>query len=141
MKFSGRTATAIIPFPPDKILLIKRATVPFKGYWALPGGRLDPEETVEQTVVREVKEETGLDIAVISKVGEYHEQGIQRGVEYDYYPACFLVRIVGGEIMKQESEIEEIKLFSLSELPEVLAFEHAQMIKDFVAMREANAKR
>ena len=140
MKFSGRTATAIIPFPPDKILLIKRATVPFKGYWALPGGRLDPGETVEQTIVREVKEETGLDVAVICKVGEYHEQGIQDGVEYDYYPACFLVKIVGGEIKKQESEIEEIKLFSLSDMPEVLAFEHAQMVKDYLAIRQKNVK-
>jgi 8-oxo-dGTP diphosphatase len=141
MPFSGRTATAIIPFPNDKILLIKRATVPFKDYWALPGGRLDPGETVEQTVVREVKEETGLNVAVICKVGEYHEQGVQGGVEYDYYPACFLVKIVGGEIKKQESEIEEIQLFSLSKLPDVLAFEHAVMIKDFVAMSNAKAKK
>jgi 8-oxo-dGTP diphosphatase len=120
------------------ILLIKRATVPFKGYWALPGGRAEPGETVEQTIVREVKEETGLDIAVVSKIGDYHEQGVQGGVEYDYYPACFLVRIVGGEIKKQESEIEEIKLLSLSELPEALAFEHAQMIKDYVTRRKAS---
>ena len=140
MKFSGRTATAIIRFPPDKILLIKRATVPFKGYWALPGGKAEQGETVEQTIVREVKEETGLDIAIISKVGEYHEQGVQGGVEYDYYPACFLVKTVGGEIKKQESEIEEIKLFSLDELPETLAFEHAQMIKDYAAKRDANVK-
>ena len=141
MPFSGRTATAIILFPPDKILLIKRATVPFKDYWALPGGRLDPGETVEQTVVREAKEETGLNVAVIRKVGEYHEQGVQGGVEYNYYPACFLVKIVGGEIKKQESEIEEIQLFSLSKLPEVLAFEHAVMIKDFVAMSNSKAKK
>jgi len=139
--FSGRTATAIIPFPPNKILLITRSTVPFKGYWALPGGRLDPGETVEQTVIREVKEETGLTVAVISKVGEYHEQGIQGGVEYDYYPACFLVKTISGEIKRQETEIEEIKLFSLSELPAVLAFEHAQMIKDYVAACEANKKK
>ena len=140
MKFSGRTATAIIRFPPNKILLIKRATLPFRGYWALPGGRVDPGETVEQTIIREAKEETGLDITIISKVGEYHEQGIQGGVEYDYYPACFLVKTVGGEIKKQESEIEEIKLFSLNELPETLAFEHAQMIKDYAAKRDANVK-
>jgi 8-oxo-dGTP diphosphatase len=141
MSFSGRTATAIMPFPPDKILLIKRATVPFKGYWALPGGRLDPGETVEQTIVREVKEETGLDVAVICKVGEYHEQGVQGGVEYDYYPACFLVEIVGGEIKRQESEIEEIQLFSLSKLPSVLAFEHAAMIKDYVAMQKGKGEK
>lgn len=141
MGFSGRTATAIIPFPPDKILLIKRATVPFKGFWALPGGRVDPGEKVEQTVVREVKEETGLTVKIINKIGDYHEQGVQGGVEYDYYPACFLVKIVGGQIRKQDSEIEEIKLFSLSELPEVLAFEHARMIKDYVAMYQTNAKK
>jgi 8-oxo-dGTP diphosphatase len=140
VKFAGRTATAIIPFPQNKILLIKRRTVPFSGYWALPGGRVDSGETVEQTIVREVKEETGLDVAVMRKIGEYHEQGVQDGVEYDYYPACFLVKTVGGEIKKQESEIEEIKLLSLNEIPEALAFEHALMIKDYVAMREASAK-
>jgi 8-oxo-dGTP diphosphatase len=136
MKFSGRTATAIIPFPHNKILLIKRSTPPFVGYWALPGGRVEPRETVEQTIVREVKEETGLDVAVVKKIDEYHEKGVQSGMEYDYYPACFLVKIVGGEVKRQESEIREIKLFSLSKVPEALAFEHAQMIKDFVATQK-----
>jgi len=138
VKFAGRTATAIIPFPHDKLLLIKRRTLPFKGYWALPGGRVDPGETVEQTIVREVKEETGLDVTLVQKIGEYHEQGVQDGVEYDYYPACFLVKTLGGEMKKQESEIEDIKLFSLNKVPEPLAFEHAQMIKDFVASRKTN---
>lgn len=131
MKFSGRTATAIIMYPSDKILLIKRSTPPFVGYWALPGGRAEPGETVEQTVVREVKEETGLIVNVIGKVGEYHEQGIQAGIEYDYYAACFLVKPMGGEIRNQESEIAEIKLFSLDEVPDVMAFEHSKMIEDY----------
>jgi 8-oxo-dGTP diphosphatase len=138
MKFVGRTATAIIPFPPDKILLIKRSTPPFIGYWALPGGRVDAGEIVEQTVVREVKEETGLDIKIARKVGEYHEQGVQGGVAYDYYPACFLVKAVGGKIRKQESEIQGIKLFSINSIPETLAFEHSQMIKDYVATQAAS---
>jgi 8-oxo-dGTP diphosphatase len=54
-------------------LLIKRNTKPFKDYWALPGGRMDPGEKIEQTVVREVKEETGLDVAIVSVVGDYVE--------------------------------------------------------------------
>ena len=138
MKYAGRTATAIIPFSPNKILLIKRRTVPFSGYWALPGGRVDSGETVEQTIVREVKEETGLNVAVVRKIGDYHEQGVQDGVEYDYYPAWFLVKTVGGEIKKQESEIEEIKLFSLNAVPVALAFEHAKMIKDYLTMRKTS---
>ena len=141
MKYAGRTATAIIPFPSDKILLIKRRTVPFKGYWALPGGRVDPGETVEQTILREVKEETGLDVAIVSKLGDYHEQGVQDGVAYDYYPACFLVKVVGGEIKKQESEIEEVALFSLNGTPATLAFEHAQMIKDYIATRKTESEK
>jgi len=135
VKFAGRTATAIIPFPDAKILLIKRSTPPFIGYWALPGGRVDPGETVEQTIVREVKEETGLDVEVVRKIGEYHEQGVQAGMEYDYYPACFLVKTLGGEIKRQQSEIQEIRLFQLTAIPEPLAFEHSQMVKDYLAVR------
>jgi ADP-ribose pyrophosphatase YjhB (NUDIX family) len=92
MKFQGRTATAIILQNQNEILLIKRSTPPFVGYWALPGGRSEPNETVEQTAIREVKEEIGLNVSIMQKIGEYHEQGTQMGQEYDYYPACFLVK-------------------------------------------------
>ena len=130
-KYTGKTSTAIIPYPGDKILLIKRNTKPFVGYWALPGGRMDPGETIEQTIVREVKEETGLDAVIVYKVGEYVEKGVKDDVDYEYYPTCFVVKPVGCEIKKQDSEIQEIKLFSLSELPKPLAFEHDLMIKDY----------
>jgi ADP-ribose pyrophosphatase YjhB (NUDIX family) len=93
---------------------------------------MDPVETVEQTITREVKEETGLDVIILSKVGEYVEKGIKDGVEYEYYPTCFVVRRVGGEIKKQDSEIQEIQLFSLNQLPKPLAFEHEEMIKDYL---------
>ena len=141
MKYSGRTATAVIEFSPQMILLIKRDTVPFKGYWALPGGRAEPGETVEQAIVREVKEETGLDVAIVRKIGEYHEQGIQSGVDYDYYPACFLVKAVGGELKRQEREIQEIQLFSFEDIPENLAFVHNDMVKDYLVWREAQAEK
>jgi len=95
---------------------------------------------VEETVVREVKEETGLDVSVLMRVGEYHEAGIQDGVEYDYYPACFLVKVLGGEVRKQESEIQEARSFSFWSMPEPLAFEHTKMVRDYLAIRGAHSE-
>ncbi len=138
-KYTGMTSTAIIPFPNGQILLIKRNTRPFVGYWALPGGRMDPGETVEQTIVREVKEETGLDVIIVRTVGNYVEKGVKDDIEYEYYPTCFVVKPVGGEIKKQESEIQEIKQFSLNQLPTPLAFVHEQMIKDYVVTFSASS--
>jgi ADP-ribose pyrophosphatase YjhB (NUDIX family) len=131
-KYTGKTSTAIIPYPDNKILLIKRNTRPFVGYWGLPGGRMDPGETIEQTVVREVEEETGLDTTIVTTIGEYVEKGVKDDIEYEYYPTCFVVKPVGGEIKKQDSEIQEIQLFSLDALPAPLAFEHDLMIKDYL---------
>jgi mutator protein MutT len=130
-KFRGRTVTAIVPFPDNTILLVKRATVVFKGYWALPGGKVEPGEPIEQAVVREVQEETGLDVAIKTKLGEYLERGVQDGVHYDYQVACFVANPVGGHLRKQVQEIEEIRLFDLEALPKALAFEHATMIRDY----------
>jgi 8-oxo-dGTP diphosphatase len=130
-RYCGKTATAIILYPQDKVLLIKRDTLPFKGYWALPGGRMDIGEVVEQTCIREVKEETGLDVEIMYKLGDYHEHSFMDGIDYDYYPTCFIVKVVGGQILKQDSEIQEIKLFNLNELPSPLAFEQGKMISDY----------
>lgn len=141
MKYSGRTATAIIDVEPQKILLIKRDTIPFKGYWALPGGRVDPGETVEQTIVREVKEETGLYTEIVKKIGDYHEQGTKDKVKYNYYPACFLVKVIGGRLEPQKGEIREIKLFDFNDIPKKLAFVHGDMIKDFLGSRQTETEK
>jgi len=134
-KYTGKTATAIIPFPDNKILLIKRNTPPFVGYWGLPGGRMEPGETIEQTIVRECKEETGLDVEVVTKIGEYVEKGIEDEIDYEYYPTCFVVKRVGGELKRQESEIQDIQLFQIGNLPFPLAFEHDKMVADYLKAR------
>jgi len=133
-KYTGKTSTAIITYPDNRILLIKRNTPPFVGYWALPGGRMDPGENIEQTVVREVKEETGLESRIVGVVGEYVERGRKDDVDYEYYPTCFVME-TSGELKKQDSEIQEIRIFSLDTLPTPLAFEHEKMIEDFVHIK------
>ncbi|MCL2135160.1 MAG: NUDIX hydrolase [Candidatus Bathyarchaeota archaeon] len=134
MRYSGVTATAIIFCPGNKILLIKRNTLPFRGFWALPGGKLEVGEIVEHTCVREVKEEVGVDVKIVCRIGEYHEFGDREGVVYDYYPSCFVVMVVGGQVVRQESEVQEVGLFGLDDLPCPLAFEHDKMISDFRRM-------
>ncbi len=102
----------------------------------MPGGRVDAGENVEQALKRELEEETGLHVKIVRKIGEYHESGVQDGIEYDYYPACFLVRPIGGKMKKQEGEIEEISVVDLQEIPEKLAFKHAKMLQDYMRTRE-----
>lgn len=139
-RYTGKTSTAIIPYPDNKILLIKRNTRPFVGYWALPGGRMDPGETIEQTVIREVKEETGLEGKIVSIVGEYVEKGVKDDIDYEYYPTCFVVEPVGGELKKQDSEVQQMQLFCINALPSPLAFVHDEMIKDYVSRLKNGVK-
>ena len=60
---------AIVPRN-GEILLIKRGVEPHKGHWCPPGGIIDEGETPEEAVVRETKEETGLDVSVVKKLKE-----------------------------------------------------------------------
>lgn len=57
-----------------RLLLIKRANPPAQGQWSLPGGRQEPDESAEDGVVREVREETGLEVHVEREVGMVERQ-------------------------------------------------------------------
>ena len=52
----------------DRALLIRRGSEPLKGEWSIPGGRLERGETIAEGVVRELREETGLDVRVLSLI-------------------------------------------------------------------------
>jgi len=60
---------AVVRDDAGRLLLIRRGQEPSRGLWSLPGGRVEPGETHEQAVVREVREETGLDVHVGPQVG------------------------------------------------------------------------
>jgi mutator protein MutT len=60
---------AIITDPAGRLLLIRRGHAPEAGRWSLPGGRVEPGETDQQAVVREVREETGLSVSCGALVG------------------------------------------------------------------------
>jgi 8-oxo-dGTP diphosphatase len=55
----------------DDVLLIRRARAPFEGQWSIPGGKVEFGETLEDALVREVREETGVEIALTGLIGVY----------------------------------------------------------------------
>ena len=108
-----------------KILLVKRGREPFKGEWAIPGGRIDEGETAEDCVRREMKEETGLDVKPIKLVGIYSDpKRDPRGI----IAAAYLVRRIEGEL-KAGDDAEEVRWFEIDTLPP-LCTDHPKIVKD-----------
>jgi len=67
---------AVIRDEAGRMLLIKRGHEPGKGLWSVPGGRVEPGETDEEAVVREVREETGLDVECGTLLGAVERPGL-----------------------------------------------------------------
>ena len=109
-----------------KILLIERKNEPFKGKWALPGGFVEYGEKVEDAVVREVNEETGLDTKIIDIVGVYSDPS--RDPRGHIVTVVYLLEILDGEI-KGSDDAADAKFFDLNDLPK-LAFDHNVILKD-----------
>ncbi len=67
---------AIITDAEGRLLLIKRGHDPGAGLWSLPGGRVEPGETDEEAVVREIREETGLSVVCDRLIGSVERKGL-----------------------------------------------------------------
>jgi len=110
-----------------KVLLIKRGTEPFKGEWAIPGGRIEDNENAEECARREMKEETGLEIEPIRLVGVYSDpQRDPRGI----IAAAYLVKRTGGKL-NSGTDAAEARWFPLDKLPR-LCSDHGKMLEDAV---------
>ncbi len=125
MKCITLTVDAIIPVE-GKIVLVKRKNPPYRGYYALPGGIVEYGERVEDAVLREAEEETGIKGSVHSLVGVYSDPG--RDPRGHFVSICFIVLPEGGE-MRAGSDADNIALFPPESVPE-LAFDHNRMIED-----------
>jgi ADP-ribose pyrophosphatase YjhB (NUDIX family) len=87
-------------FRDGRVLIVRRARPPAQGLYTLPGGGVELGETLEQAVIREVREETALDVAPVGLVGfrqAIAHDGAGR-VERHFVILPFAARFVGGEI-------------------------------------------
>ena len=94
----------------QKVLMIKRGNEPGIGLWSFPGGYVDRGEVVEEAAVREVLEETNLEVEVDYLVGLFSEKG------HPVIVAAFAAREVGGSL-KAGPEALDVGFFPRDDLP------------------------
>lgn len=100
-----------------KILLEKRKNEPGRGKWSIPGGLVELGEGVEQTVVREVREETGLEVEEPSLIDIVDNVTRDRNgeIRYHFVIIDFFVKLKGGTL-KAQSDAEELGWVAFDEV-------------------------
>ena len=121
-------------FKDGKILLVHENN----GTWALPGGWVDVLESVGSNTIKEVKEETGLDVRN-QKLIAIQDRNQHNAPSYAYgiCKVFVLCELLGGEF-KENTETTEIKYFSLDEIPQNLANEKTSMEQIEMCFRALN---
>jgi mutator protein MutT len=102
----------------DRVVLVKRGHPPLKGEWSLPGGAVELGETLEDAIRREVREETGLDVAVgpmVEVLDRVHRTADGR-IEYHYVIVDYVCSCRDGLALACGSDAEDARWVGISEL-------------------------
>lgn len=126
-------AAEVVLISEGAILLCRRASEPFAGYWSLPGGFLDPGELPAEAARREATEETGVEAELEGLIGLYGNWYVPG----DWVVAAVFLGSYAGEPRSDQAEVSEVGLFFPDELPAELAWDHRQKIEDALAYRES----
>ena len=109
----------------NQLLLVKRSVEPAKGKWCLPGGFIEISESIEEAVLRELEEETGLK-GEIGGLVDFFSQGSQ------HYGAILIfgyrAKILGGEL-RAGDDAQEVGFFDLDALPSLAFLSHQGLIE------------
>jgi 8-oxo-dGTP pyrophosphatase MutT (NUDIX family) len=126
-------AAAIVIDQQHRVLLQKRED---NGHWGLPGGGIDPGETVTAACIREVKEETNYDVEVLRLHGVYSDPTIGQLIRYPdgnvahIIAIVFVCRVIGGDL-KISHESTDAGWFHAHELPNPMTPSHRVRLQDF----------
>ena len=104
----------------SKVLLVRRGQEPLKGEWSLPGGALELGETLQQGVVREVLEETGLTVVpagIVEVLDRITQDDSSGRIRYHYVLVDFLCHVADGTV-RGGSDAEEARWVDREELQE-----------------------
>ncbi len=104
-----------------EVLLCGRSS---DGLWALPKGTPEPGETLEETALREVREETGVEVAQDGIVGEikYWFSRPQDGVRYNKTVHHFLLHPIGGDTSLHDHEFDDVRWFQVQEALKLMTY-------------------
>ena len=139
MKHPALTVDAVVLAAPGSVLLIRRASEPFAGSWALPGGFVDEGERVADAALRELAEETGIEAAPpLALLGVYDTPG--RDPRGWTVSVVYLLRLPAPVAVMGGDDAAEARWFELDALPP-LAFDHALVIADAVSCAERDPRR
>lgn len=106
--------------------------------WGLPSGGMEPDELPERAAIRETREETGCEIELVRKVGEYWRPQMPGGGVLFH---LFEGRVIGGDVAKHDWESIEVKWFPVHTLPKPLTPFAKQMLEDAHAQTSEQMKR
>jgi 8-oxo-dGTP pyrophosphatase MutT (NUDIX family) len=115
-----------------EVVLVAR---PQANLWALPKGTPEPGETMEQTAVREVGEETGLEVEIVAPVADisYSFTLSERGQRIDKVVHHFLMRAVGGDVTLHDHEYDLVSWFGIPEALRLMTYENERHVVEQAA--------
>lgn len=121
------TADCVVVRHRAEVLLVKRANEPYKGCWALPGGFMEMDETIEHCAVRELQEETGITVGEdsLKLIGVYSTPG--RDPRGRTVTAAYRVDMADDVQPQAGDDAAEVHWWPLTALPP-LAFDHNEII-------------
>ena len=118
--FDPKLAAVVLVSDGDNLLFVRRAIEPMLGRWSFPSGYVDRGEAVEHAAVREVREETNLDVETTGLLGVYSSNGSPVAL------VAYAARVTGG-VLRAGDEAQDARFFPVDTLPE-LPFPHDDQI-------------